>query len=319
MLSVALVTGAGGFVGRQLVHELVRRGVAVRATVRSTSYETFPRQVEVRVTGDLARFDQFDELLSDVDTVFHLAARAHVTADRGGDNADLYRVSNELVTERLANAAARVASRFIFVSSIKVFGEVDRGRSFRAGDEPVPADAYGRSKLRAEATVWRACTGSEMAGIVVRPPLVYGPQVRANFLRMMQLVASGLPLPLASVSNRRSLVSSDNLIDFLCACQLHPGACGKILLVSDGADLSTPELLHKVARAMQRRARLFSMPVALLRALGSLVGLRGEISRLTDSLSIDTSETMTLLGWRPPCSVDEALIKSAQSFLASRR
>jgi nucleoside-diphosphate-sugar epimerase len=316
-MSVTLVTGGGGFVGRHLVAELVRRSVPVRTTVRTRI--DFAPEVDVRVIEDLAGHGELDSLLRDVDCVMHLAARAHVTADRADDNYELYRIGNEVMTARLAAAAAaNGVRRFVLMSTIKVFGEVDRGRPFAAGDTPMPVDAYGRSKLQAERALWTACEAGKLTGVVVRSPLVYGPTVRANFLRLMRLIDRELPLPLASVRNRRSLVSTDNLVDLLCRCREQGAAAGGTFLVSDGEDLSTPELMGKVARAMRRRARLFAVPPAALRLAGGLLGRSAEVARLIESLSLDIAATRSTLAWNPPSTVDEALQKTVDCYLETR-
>lgn len=316
-MSVTLVTGGNGFVGRHLVAELVRRGVPVRATVRTRA--NVAAGVDMRVIEDLVSYRELDALLRDVDCVIHLAARAHVTEDRADDNYELYRIGNEVLTARLANAAAaNGVRRFVLMSTIKVFGEVDRGRPFAVGDTPRPVDAYGRSKLQAEYELWAACAADKLAGVVVRSPLVYGPAVRANFLRLMRLVERELPLPLAGVRNRRSLVSTDNLVDLLCRCREQGAAAGGTFLVSDGEDLSTPELMGKVARAMRRRARLFAVPPAALRLAGRLLGRSAEVARLIESLSLDIAATRSTLAWSPPLTVDEALQRTVDRYLETK-
>lgn len=316
---LTLITGGTGFIGRRLVAELLRRAVAVRVLARnSPAPASFGSAADVRITGDLAQQESLDGLFEGVGTVMHLAARAHVTADRRDSNAEAYRIANELMTRRLAEASVRNGvRRFVLVSSIKVFGEADPGRPLRFDDPPHPLDAYGRSKWRAEQVLLEVCAGTTTVPVIVRPPLVYGPGVRANFLRMMQLVRRGIPLPLGAVSNRRSLVSTENLVDLLCLCHDHPAAAGATWLVSDDEDLSTPQLLAKVAGAMDCRLRLFSVPLPLLFGLARPLGYAAEISRLTDSLSVDIRETRTVLGWRPPQSVDEGIAKTVRSFLMS--
>lgn len=319
-MGVTLVTGGTGFVGRQLIAELVKRDVLVRTTARDAqAATTLPSSVATHIVGDLTEYAGFDALLQNVDCVIHLAARAHVTSDRAGDNSNLYRISNETLTRRLAEAAARRGvKRFVMTSTIKVFGEMDRGRPFRADDRPAPVDAYGRSKWAAEQALWSVSRETAMQAVVVRPPLVYGPAVRANFLRIMRVVDRGIPVPFSAVNNRRSMVSSDNLVDFLCACRQDEAAAGKTLLVSDDHDLSTPELLREIARAMHRKARLLWMPVAALRAVGRVTGTFAEISRLTDSLSMEIADSRAVLGWTPPVAVDAGIEKTVKSYLATR-
>jgi len=319
-MNLTLVTGASGFLGRELTAELVRRGVHVRAPLRAADRgELLPPGVEAPVVGDLTAIGDFGPLLEGVDAVMHLAARAHVIDDAGTRNAALYQLNNEELTRRLAEAAQRAGvRRFVFVSSIKAFGEADRGRPFVAGDPPLPEDVYGQSKLAAERALRAACVPGGMEPVIVRPPLVYGPGVRANFLRMMQIVDSGLPLPLASVANRRSMVSTFNLVDFLCRCGDAPAAAHQTLLVSDGEDLSTPELVRRLARTLGRPARLFRAPVPLLRAFARLVGYGGEMARLTDSLSLNIEASRAGLQWAPPESVDAGLARTVQAFRRAR-
>lgn len=319
-MNTTLVTGATGFVGRPLIAALLARGVPVRALVRSSeAARTLPPEVDTRVVGDLTQVEHFEPLVHGIDAVLHLAARAHVVADRAQDNVAAYMVANEVVTRRLAQASLQEgARRFVYVSSIKAFGESDRGRAFEASDEPRPVDAYGRSKLAAEQALLEVCSRGVLEAVIVRPPLVYGPQVRANFLRIMQLVDREVPLPLGAVENRRSMVGVTNLVDFLCLCR-SAAAAGRVLLVSDGQDLSTPELVRRLAAIMQRRCRLISMPPALLRAVASVVGFGGEVRRLTESLSVESEMSRRLLDWSPPQTVDEGLTATVASYLESKK
>lgn len=319
-MSRTLVTGASGFVGRALVTELVTRGVAVRAPVRERrGADSLPAGTDAPVVGDLTAIKDFSSLLAGVDTVMHLAARAHVTSDRGDANAGLYREVNEHLTRRFAEAAlAAKVGRFVFVSTIKVFGETDRGRPYRADDVARPEDVYGRTKLAAELAVREVCAGGGMTPVIVRPPLVYGPGVRANFLRLIRLVDRGAPLPFASVRNRRSMVNLRNLVDFLCRCRETPAAAGRTLLVSDGVDLSTPDLVRHLARSLDRRPRLWPVPPAVLRALAGLLGYGGEVKRLTDSLSLDIAESCAALDWTPPVTVDAGIRSAVAAYRGER-
>jgi len=314
-----LVTGAGGFLGQQLVHELARRGVSTRALMRrAADAPQFAPGASVHAVGDLAALTHWDDLLRDVDCVFHLAARAHVLTDAGGKNADAYRINNEVVTARLANAAAAAGvSRFVFVSTVKVFGEADRGRSFTAEDEPRPEDPYGVSKLHAERAVIEACRRSRMTAAIVRPPLIYGPGVRANFLRLMRWIHGGVPLPLGAIDNRRSVISSFNLVDFLCRSAEHDLIGAETLLATDGQDVSTPQLIRFLAAALGRKARLLPVPAGLLRAAASLAGRSDEIGRLTNSLTLDISGSSRRLSWNPPLSLQEGIQRTVAAYLSS--
>jgi UDP-glucose 4-epimerase len=319
-VSTTLVTGANGFVGRHLTAQLAKRGVQVKALVRSRgSSDVAAPGIELCEVGDLVTHADYGALMRDVDCVIHLAGRAHVLADRGGRNEDAYRINNEQLTESLAKAAAKEGvRRFVFVSTIKVYGEVDRGKPFTVDDVPDPSDPYGKSKLAAERKLWEICAASDMTGVVVRPPLVYGPGVRANFLRIMRLVDRRIPLPFGAVRNRRSMVAVQNLADLLCVCRDAAAAAGQTFLVTDGRDLSTADLVRELARAMGRKSNLLPVPTSVLRALGALAGLSGEISRLTDSLSLDIAATKSKLGWTPPCSVESGIKATVDAYLQSR-
>jgi nucleoside-diphosphate-sugar epimerase len=263
--------------------------------------------------------------------VIHCAARTHVMRDEALDPLTEYRRGNVHGTLNLARqAAAKGVKRFLFLSSVKVSGERTDGLPwpfgprndgtmssreaarplgdpFTVNDEPRPEDAYGLSKWEAERGLWEIASQTGMEVLVVRPPLVYGPGVKGNFARLLDLVRSGVPLPLAAVNNRRSFIGLDNLVDLLIRCVDHPKAAGQTLLVSDGQDLSTPELLGMIANAMGRPARLFPVPVPLLRLAGQALGRLNEVDRLVGSLQVDSSATRQLLGWTPPVSVEEGV------------
>lgn len=298
-----LVTGASGFVGRAACAEFVNRGWPVRAALRSADSMP-PPGTEPRVVGDL-RTAAFP--LENVSAVVHLAAIAHQL--RGQEADEVYHAVNCAATERLARAAASAGvKRFVFMSSIKVNGErTPIDRPYRASDTPRPEDRYARSKHAAEQALARVAAETGLEVVVVRPPLVYGPGVRANFLRLIRLVERGWPLPLGAVENRRSLVHVGNLADLVVAAASSPAAAGKTLLAADGDDLSTPELIQQIAQALGARARLVPVPVSLLRLAGTLTGMRGEVGRLADSLRVDAGETRALLGWRPPCTAQQGI------------
>lgn len=297
-----LVTGAGGFIGRALCGRLLGAGWEVRAALR-TANSFAPEGTRRFVVGDLAEAPSWDAALEGAKAVVHLAARVH---EMSGRSEDAYQRVNAEATRELAAAAARAGARhFVFLSSIKVNGEsTAQGEAFRPSDPPRPRDAYGRSKRDAEQVLAEA-RGS-MQTDIVRPPLVYGPDVRANFLRLMRLVDSGLPLPLASVRNRRSLVFVGNLADMLLRCLERP-AGNRTLLVCDGEDLGTAELVRRLAGHFGRRVLFIPVPPALLRAAARLARRGAEVERLTQSLVVDASETWRTLDWRPAIAVDDAL------------
>ncbi len=310
-----LVTGATGFVGRTLCELLDLRGYLVRAASRGDA----PPQVGVTETirvGEISSKTDWAAALRDVDCVVHAAARAHVLNDPLA-NERLYVETNANGTRKLADAAAEAGvRRLVYVSSVKVNGEQSGGGGFTADDEPHPADAYGVSKRLGEQHVMETSRRTGMEAAVVRPPLVYGCGVRANFLRLMQWVDKRMPLPFGAIDNRRSLVSVWNLCDFLLQAIENPRANGCIWMVSDGEDLSTPQLIRRIAQQMQRPARLVPVPISVLRLLGTLSGRRGEITRLCSSLAVDVSPARNELGWVPPLSVDDALGRTVHWYLS---
>jgi nucleoside-diphosphate-sugar epimerase len=258
---------------------------------------------------------EFDRraLVEDSDAVVHLAALAH----RAVDESDLRRVNVD-ATMRLAEAAAGRVRRFVFLSSVKVHGEDSGAGAFGESDTPRPEDAYGKCKLEAERLLTEISARSGMELVVLRPPLVYGPRVKANFLRLLRWVNSGLPLPLAGIRNRRSLIYLGNLVDAIALCVEHPAARGPFL-VSDEEIVSTPELVSRVARSLGRPARLFPAPSALLRLAGTLLGRSDQMQRLTGNLVLDVSRARRLIGWRPPLALDQGLAETALWFQSMRR
>lgn len=302
-----LVTGSTGFVGARLVEVFASRGEhTVRAAVRNDR-GSLPQSVERFRVNDLAGEQPLGELLREVDVVVHLAARVHVMDDHAGDPLAEYRRVNVEATERLAREAARAGvRRFVFLSSIKVNGEGGQ-RSYSERDEPAPLDPYGVSKWEAEQGLAEIAAETGMEVVIIRPPLVYGPGVGANFGALVKVVERGVPLPFGSVMNRRSFVSVFNLVDFVYLCLDHSDAANETFLVSDGADLSTADLLRCIGEALGRPARLFNVPPWLLMAGANLLGKRGQADRLLGSLAVDISKTRKCLGWKPPFSMSDGL------------
>jgi nucleoside-diphosphate-sugar epimerase len=246
----------------------------------------------------------------------HLAGAAHLP--RGADPL-VFESTNVLATERLAAAAARAGvRRFVFVSSAKVNGERSAERPLREDDPPAPEDAYARSKLEAERRLLAIAKSSALEPVILRPPLVYGPGVKANFLALLRAVDAGWPLPLARVANRRSLVYLGNLTSAIEACLEHPAAAGETFFVADAAAVSTPELALAIARALGRPSRLFAFPPAALALLASLAGQRARLARLAGSLELDTSKIGSRLGWRPPHGFAEGIAETCRWFAAAR-
>lgn len=311
-----LVTGATGFVGRALIDRLIADGGRpVRAAVRAPG-ATMPDGVSVVVVGGIDDHTDWSAAVEGVDTVIHTAARVHVMQERAADPLAAFRVVNVDGTLRLARAAAAAGvRRFVFVSSIKVNGEeTPPGRPYAADDPPTPVDPYGVSKLEAERGLEEIGRSTSMEIAIVRPVLVYGPGVRANFRAMMRLVQRGIPLPLGTVHNRRSLVALHNLVDLLVVCVDHPAAANQAFLVSDGEDVSTTELIRRIAKAMGRSPRLFAMPSMVLQLGARLLGQATVAQRLCGSLQVDIEKTRRLLGWRPPVDIDTALAETVRHF-----
>lgn len=313
-----LVTGANGFVGRVLCEILTQAAFTVRAAVR-TPRPLVAGIAESVAVGDIGVATDWQAALLGVDCVIHAAARAHILHDEAAGS-DLYFETNERGTQRLADAAARArVRRFVYLSSVKVNGEETSEKAYTSTDDPHPLDAYGVSKWRAEQQLARLAARTGMEVVIVRSPLVYGPRVRANFLRLMRWVDRGLPLPLGAVANRRSLVSIWNLCDLLAHVLIHPRAPGHTWMVSDGEDLSTPDLIRRIGSAMGRRVRLIPVPVGLLQSFARLVGRRAEIARLCGSLAIDITPARATLGWSPPVTLDVALERTVAWYLAEGR
>lgn len=301
-----LVTGANGFVGRALCAVLAERGHLVVAVVRPG--RAAPARTEAAVVGDLDGDTDWSKALHGVDAVVHLAARVHVMRDEADDPLAEFRRVNVAGTRRLAEqAAAAGVRRLVFVSSVKVNGDNSPGRPFTDADPPAPPDAYGLSKHEAEMALAAVAAATGLETVVVRPPLVYGPGAAGNFRVLLDAVRRGLPLPLAAVRNRRSLVFVGNLVDALALCAEHPAAAGRTYFVRDGEDVSTAQLFRLLARALGRPARLWPLPPALLRAAATLLGRTAAADRVLGSLQVDDGALRLSLGWRPPFTLAEGL------------
>jgi nucleoside-diphosphate-sugar epimerase len=293
---------------------LVARGDRVTACVRTVP--AAPVQgVRYLTVDDRLEAPGLSDALAQSDVVVHLVARTH-SADLADPTAlDLYRRINVDMTRALTRKCLQAGvRRFVFLSSVKVHGERSDLRGFREDDVPRPEDVYGQTKLEAEQALARETSGTTLAYTIVRPPLVYGPGVKANFLRMIRAIDRGLPLPLASIRNARSLVGLPNLCDFIITAMEHPAACGETFLVSDRERPSTPQLLEAIGTALGRPVRLMPVPAAVLAAVARLLGRQGELQRLTGTLVVDTTKAERLLGWRAPFSLDEQLREAVDDY-----
>ena len=306
-----LITGANGFVGRVVCETLRLRHHEIVPTTRA---RVQPSDVPI---GDLSLKTDWGNALNGCDAVIHLAARVHVMTESKSGSLAAFRLINVDATLNLARQAIDAGvRRFVYVSSIKVNGESTSANPFSPFVVPDPLDAYGISKYEAEIALRDLAQQTGLELVIVRPPLVYGPGVRANFLRLLQFVHAGLPLPLSAIRNKRSMVAVENLADLLIVCCVHPAAAGNTLCVSDDADLSTPDLLRMLAKAMGKPARLFSLPASVVSFIATLAGRSQEASRLLDSLQVDITSTKSLLGWHPVISVQDAIDKTVADFLA---
>jgi nucleoside-diphosphate-sugar epimerase len=307
------VTGASGFVGATLCRALLARSHAVRAAIRHPDkHGSLPPKLQTILLPDIAGDYDRRALLEDIDVVVHLAGIAH----RAADEAEIRRV-NVSATVRLAEAAAGLVRRFVFLSSVKVHGEDSGSAAYSESSPLLPQDLYGKSKLEAEQALTELADRKGLELVIVRPPLVYGPGVKANFLRLLGWIDAGRPLPFGSVHNRRTLIGLGNLADAVAHCAEHPQARGPYL-VGDEEIVSTPELAERIARALGRKARLFPVPPALLRIAGSVTGHGGEIRRLTGNLVVDATHARQALGWRPLRSLDQGLEETARWYKSVR-
>ncbi|ODU14638.1 MAG: NAD-dependent dehydratase [Thiobacillus sp. SCN 64-35] len=309
-----LVTGASGFVGRELCVTLLRSGHSVRGALRQIEGRVVLLEgVEPVAVGAINAATDWKAALAGCDTVVHLAARVHVMDYMTSDPLAEFREVNSGGTLNLSSQAAHAGvKRFVFVSTVKVNGE-GRDDPYRETDPPAPEDAYAISKWEAEQGLRRVAQETGMEVVILRPPLVYGPAVKANFLQLMRTVERGWPLPLGAIRNRRSLLYLGNLVDAIRVCVEHPAAAGQTFLLDDGEPISTTGLVRALARAMGRPARLLAVPVGVLELAGALLGKRAAVMRLVGSLYVDSSAIRTRLDWTPPYSMEEGLAATVAS------
>ncbi len=315
-----LITGATGFIGRRLIQTLLAQ-TPHRIAVLTRQSAPLPDAVQPIRIDAIDGDTDYGDRLTGFDVIVHLAARVHRLDDTHLSAYPAYKAINTDGTLNLARqAAAAGVRRFIYLSSIKVNGEsTTPGHPFRADDPPQPSDPYAISKHEAERALALLSQETGLEYVIIRPPLVYGPGVKANFQRLLGMVRKGLPLPLGAVDNRRSLVSLDNLTSLIRRCLDHPAAANQVFLVSDDRDLSTAELLRQIAAAMHRTIRLLPFPPGLLALAARLLGREDLARRLLGNLQVDISKTKRLLGWQPVSSVEEGLRETAQSYLQQTR
>jgi len=315
-----LITGANGFVGRTLCARLVDKGWSIKGVIRSGKHVArLPAGIDIVQIESIGPDTDWSQALENIETVVHLAARVHVSEETAADPLSEFRYVNTAGTEHLARASSEAGvRRFLYVSTIKVNGECTIDVPFTERDEPAPQDPYAISKWEAEQSLQRISSETGLEIVVVRPPLVYGPGVKGNFLRLLKLVDRGIPLPFNMASNRRSLIALDNLVDLLVLCIQSPQAVSQTFLAADGEDLSTPELIRSIAKALGRRARLFPFPPVLLCLGAKLLGVEEITSRLFGSLAIDSTKVKKLLNWDPPVSVRDGLQQTARWYLSNQ-
>ncbi len=317
-----LVTGANGFIGLPFCEALEHLEYRVNRVVRfsSTPNKNNSHKKNKIYEININQNTDWGDLLENIDYVVHLAGRAHIIRETEQDPQAAFRDVNTLGTGRLARSAAKWGvKRFVYISSIGVNGNLTQGSSFAEDDNPRPHNAYAKSKQEAEQLLHNISMETSMEVVIVRPPLVYGPGVKANFLRLLRMVDRNIPLPLASVHNLRSFISLDNLVDFLILCLKHPAAAGEAFLISDGEDISTPELIKKIAAFMDQPTRFFPFPPKLLHFGAKLLGKEQVVDRLCGSLQIDISKARQVLGWKPSVSVDEGLKATVDWYLQNKK
>ncbi len=307
-LPLVLVTGATGFVGKHLCQHLLAQGYQVRALGRRKKFDLSHENLRYYCVETIDEKTNWQEIMQGVDVVVHAAARVHQLKESGMASLTLYQEANVKSTQILSRAAVKSdVKRFVYISTIKVLAEKTIETPLRAEDQPRPMDAYSLSKLQAEQILQEEARRSGMEWVIIRPPLVYGPGVKGNFARLISLAKSPIPLPLRSLTNRRSFVSIYNLCSFITCTLSHPNAHREVFLVSDNKDLSTAELVRTLRKQLGRKSGLFPFPKSLLKLFACLLGKRKEVARLADSLQVNIEKSMRLLNWQPPFTVEASI------------
>jgi nucleoside-diphosphate-sugar epimerase len=311
-----LVTGATGFVGKALCDRLLREGRHVRGTfLRAKGADSLVAGVEPSGIDPITSVTDWGGALQGVDTVIHLAARVHVINETASDPLGAFRSVNTEGTKNLARQAAEAGiRRFVFLSTIGVNGDDSGSQPYTEWSNPQAHNPYSVSKLEAEQLLQSMASKSGMEIVILRAPLVYGPANPGNFLSLLRIVRKGYPLPLLLAVNKRSFLFIGNLVDALVVCAAHPAAAGKTFLVSDGEDIAVHELIRRLAAALDVSARLFPVPVPILKRIGSLLGRRNAVNGITNPLTVDISRIRRELGWTPPFTMEDGLRATAQWF-----
>lgn len=316
-----LITGANGFVGKVVCDRIALKYpifTSIYAVCRKPDLiDAFHPSIKPIISSSLDDLAANTELLSKIDCIIHLAARVHQMKDQASDPLAEFRAVNTTTTCNLAKAATKVGvKRFIYLSSIKVHGEeTSKTSPYTESDQLFPQDPYGLSKWEAENQLMQLASQSELEVVILRPPLVYGPKVKANFFQMIRTIEKGIPLPLGAIRNQRSLVYVENLADAIINAAIHPAAANQIFLVSDGEDISTPNLIRKIAKALHCSPRLLPIPVFWLKLMGKLTGKSAPVSRLTGSLTVNSLKIRKTLNWTPPYTLDQGLQATADWYL----
>ncbi|BCA94944.1 UDP-glucose 4-epimerase [Legionella antarctica] len=316
-----LVTGANGFVGRALIYTLLKRNFSIRILTHSThSAQRLKDEVSGTLSiysmNDLVKSEQWETLFEDIDTVIHCGAQLHPT--HTDESQQQFMTSNYDVTLNLANRAAHHGvRRFIFLSSMSVFGNMKQHTPFTEETSLTPIDAYGLSKLKAEQGLREIADKIEL--VIIRPPLVYGPNVKNNFKKLFTLVNKGLPLPLGAIKNKRHFIGINNLIDFIIVCIAADKAKNETFIIADKEALSTTELINQIGRAMHKKSILIPIPSKILKLIFKLTGLSKLSDQLFYNIEIDFSKANKLLNWTPPYSLQEELQLSVNHFLEEKK
>uniref|UniRef100_C6E0K4 NAD-dependent epimerase/dehydratase n=1 Tax=Geobacter sp. (strain M21) TaxID=443144 RepID=C6E0K4_GEOSM len=314
------ITGATGFVGSALVKRLSQADASISAAVLAgENAKQFSPEIRKFTVEPLSGSSDYTTAMRGADIVIHLAARVHIMKDTASDPLSEFRKVNMYGTERLARQAAEAGvKRFVFMSTIGVNGNASGSRPFTETDDPIPHNPYSVSKLEAELALRKICETTGMQVVIVRAPLIYGPGNPGNFLSLLRITSKGFPLPFASVSNRKSFLYVENLADALACCATHPNAAGRTFLISDGDDVSTPDLIRLLAAGMGKTSCLFPFPLALMRFAGKVLGKSNEMGQLLGSLQVDSSKIRRELGWVPPFTMAQGFEKTAVWFKNAR-